>query len=1281
MHTPFRRGMRHARRGLFYTCALVLVLLAIAVAVADRLLPLVQKHPDKIAAWLIERAGRPVHFDHAEAHWTNRGPVFTLTNLRIGEGSEQLAVDRAELLVAMYSGMLPDHPFTELRLRGLALTVERDAAGQWHFVGLSGPKEDEHHNPLHNLEGLGELQVADATLTVRAPDLGIAFTSPRVDVRMRVTDKRMRVGLKVEATRGNPILAVVDFDRLDNNGRLWIGGNDIDFAPWSSLLGYGGADLVAGHGRIGFWTTLKDRRIVAVQADANLHDLVFRAHMPSVAPGNPLAPPHVDMANMRLTGRWEGFAGGWRAEATQLRLQSNAASGEDVLDGLAMQRTDDMTLVAPRADLGNVLSIAMLSERIPPKLRDWLQQAAPKLRLSAVRVERTRAGIVQGSATLDDASWQPVGTIPAVQGIAGNLLFDNNAIALEFRKQPSNILWPPAFRDPMPMQFSGNLVAWRDGANWTLETSNLHTQNDDLTLDTRLAVRFDADGTRPRLDLFSTIGPAHISAAHRYWILHKMSPKTVEWLDNALKGGEILGAHAIVSGDLDDWPFLHNEGRFQIDADLADAIVHFDPEWPQADHVSGLLEFAHEGMSFHGTGAVLGIQVQQLSAEIPTFHQPILDIRAAATGSGKQMLALMRQSPLQKRYADTFNALDVQGDGQGTTLHLVLPLKHELGEHSVDGDIDFRNARLSDKRWNLAFANASGRLHYDQNGMLADAMDVQVNGDPAKFHLAIGDATGDPSMAVAAQLRGTFPPATLLQHAPTLDWLKTIITGRAAWTVDVHVPKTVAGAKAAASILDVHSDLRGAELKLPAPLAKPANKALALQVHALLPADAGDIVVKLDNLLTLRGRYGDAHPFRGLLDFGGDGSAALPAQGLTVSGHVPALDAAGWIGFAANGSNGAGGLQTVDLKTDSLALGGRHFADTRLRMTRTPDATTVRLDGDALAGNIMVPSVLAHGIRGQFDRLYWPGSSTNPNGTLLADAEADMDPANVPPLHLDVADLRFGDAKLGKLVLQTRPLAQGMRIEQFDTTAKSQNISASGEWTKQGTTTQTHLAIEFRADSLGKMLDAFGFKGVVAAGKTHALLQGGWPGSPVAFRLAVLDGTLDIDVGEGRLLEVQPGAGRVLGLVSLAELPRRLTLDFRDFFDKGFSFNTLHGQFAFANGQAHTDDLMIKGPSADIHVSGSADLVAQRYDQIIEVLPKTGGLMTAVGAIAGGPIGAAVGAVAGEVLKHSMQKMARKRYHVTGPWDDPKVEPLHGDSSDNNDSNDASDTTSKPAQS
>ena len=1256
--------MRHARRGLFYTCSLVLILLAMVVAIADRLLPLVQQHPDRIATWLIARSGRPMHFDHAEAYWTNRGPVFALYKLRIGEGKQQLAVDRAELLVAMYAGLLPDHPFTELRLHGLALTVERDATGRWQFVGLAGPTEDEHHDPLANLEGLGELQVTDARLTVRAPALGIAFTSPRVDLRMRVSAKRMRAGVRVAAATGSPLLAVLDFDRSDNSGKLWIGGDDIDLAPWSAVLGFAGADVAHGHGQVGIWSTLEDRRVVSVQVDGNLRDLSFRSHAPIVSDGI-ASLPHVDLAGLWLSARWEKIAGGWHVVAPRLRLRT--LTGEDSLDGLAMLDAGGIVLVGPHIDAGELLSIAMLSDRVPAGLRNWLTHAAPKLRMSALRVESTSDGSMHGRATLDDASWQPVGNVPALAGVGGTLRFDRDAIALELARNPLKLSWPPAFGDPLPLEVDGTLTAWRDGAAWTLESSGLRAHNDDIDLETRLSMRFKNDGTRPRLDLFSTVQPAHMLAAKRYWIRHRMSPNTVKWLDEAIEGGEMAGGHVLVSGDLDDWPFRHNEGRFEAVADLVDAKVHFNPEWPRAEHVNARLLFDGLGMHLVGNASIVGILAPKITVDIPEFHAAVLDVKAAATGSGAQMLALLRQSPLQKRNAETFAALDVQGDDQSASLHLQLPLGHEPGEHKVDGDILLKNARLHDSRWNLLFTGVDGHIHYDQGGLLAEALSVHVNGDPATFRLAINDATGDPSIAVAAQLRGTFPATTLIEHAPTLDWLKQIINGRTAWTVEVKVPKSVEGAHAAPSQLNVASDLRGVVLTLPAPLAKPASQALALQVHTLLPASAGDISVKLGDLLALRGRYDDMQPFRALLAFGGgEATGALPAQGLSASGRLPELDAAGWIAFASKGTGGAGGLQALDLQADSLALGGRHFTGTRVRMTRQADATMVRLDGDALAGSITVPTELARGIHGQFDRLYWPGPGTPipgaiPTGTLLADADTDVDPTKVPPLHLDVTDLRFGDAKLGRLLLQTHPIAQGLHIDQLETSSPSQTVTASGDWTRQSpTATHTRLAIDFKADSLGKMLDAFGFKGVVAAGKTLAKLQGGWPGSPTAFRLAALDGTLDLDVGAGRLLEVKPGAGRVLGLVSLAELPRRLTLDFRDFFDKGFSFDSLRGRFVFAGGLARTDDLAIKGPAADIHVSGSADLVAQRYDQTIEVLPKAGGLVTAVGAIAGGPIGAAVGAVAGEILKHPLQQMGRKRYHVTGPWNNPDVQTLQG---------------------
>ena len=99
-----------------------------------------------------------------------------------------------------------------------------------------------------------------------------------------------------------------------------------------------------------------------------------------------------------------------------------------------------------------------------------------------------------------------------------------------------------------------------------------------------------------------------------------------------------------------------------------------------------------------------------------------------------------------------------------------------------------------------------------------------------------------------------------------------------------------------------------------------------------------------------------------------------------------------------------------------------------------------------------------------------------------------------------------------------------------------------------------------------------------------------------------------------------------------------------------------HQPVRVGDGKASSDDLRIAGPAAEIRIRGTADLRAQSFDQAIEVVPRAGNLLTAVGAIAGGPVGAAIGAAANAVLRKPLGQLAAKSYHVTGPWKEPKVE-------------------------
>src|SRR5690606_20256256 len=144
-----------------------------------------------------------------------------------------------------------------------------------------------------------------------------------------------------------------------------------------------------------------------------------------------------------------------------------------------------------------------------------------------------------------------------------------------------------------------------------------------------------------------------------------------------------------------------------------------------------------------------------------------------------------------------------------------------------------------------------------------------------------------------------------------------------------------------------------------------------------------------------------------------------------------------------------------------------------------------------------------------------------------------------------------GGLNLGATSLRTRPTTTGLTIEQLRTRSPAQRIDATGEWSGRGPSARTRLAIGIGSEDAGALLEGFGFGRRIHGGKGEFRFEASWPGSPGAFDIGTLQGSLQTVVKDGRLAEVEPGAGRVLGLLSVTELPRRLMLDFRDIFSSG----------------------------------------------------------------------------------------------------------------------------------
>jgi uncharacterized protein (TIGR02099 family) len=1280
MTTPLRRRLRLARRGLWYAVAIALVAMALVAGAVSQLLPLAERHPDRIAAWLSERAGRPVAFDKVETQWTRRGPLLRLDGLRIGAGDKAFTIGDAEMLISQYAGLLPGRSFTELRLRGLDLTLERSDDGRWQVRGLPGQQQS-GGDPFAALEGLGELQVIGGKLAVIAPALQIDAQLPRIDLRLRVDGKRVRAGMRAWMQPGrSPLEAVFDFDRERGDGRGYVAARQADLAAWSPLLHVAGVVADGGRGRVEAWAQLRDHRVASLTLDATLDAVALRGA--ALADGRV---PRTGFQHLRARAHWRAIPGGWRLDAPQLRIGSGANA--QVLDGLVLAGGRQYALLAKRVDAGPLLAVAALSDRMAPGLRQWIVAAKPQARGSDLVFAAARGGRMRASGRIDGLGFAPVGNAPGLDGLAGTLQGDGDGFAFVLDPEaPFRFDWPRGFGVAHAASLDGTIAGWREGAGWRVGTSGLRVHGDDFGVDLRGGMWFQGDGTRPWIDLAAQVEPTTLAAAHGFWIHHLMPPATVRWLDAALVGGRVEDARALVSGDLDDWPFRNHDGRFEATAHIGDGTLKFQPDWPAAEHVDADVAFIADGFTVAGKGVLAGVGIRQFDAGIEHFHKAELKVQAQGGGDASKLLALLRHSPLQEEYGETLDNLEASGLAS-VTFGLDLPLHAGGGGSKLGGTVALAGAKLVEKRWDLAFEDVRGRAEYGRGGFAAERLAVRHEGQPGRLSLRAGDYARDKRQAFEAELEASLSADELLQRVPGLAWLKPYVDGSSAWTAAIAIPKQevskarsarAAPASATPSRLQLRSTLVGTTLSLPEPLRKAAGMALPASIDTALPVGSGEVRVALGKRMALRARSDAQTGVRVVL--GSDSVAeAPPASGLIVTGRAPTLDALDWIavakganssgagsgaGSGKNAGNGSGlKLQRIDVAADRLLLLGGVFADTRLQLAPTSGGLAVQVQGDALNGSVQVPDADGATVSGRFARAYWhsaaPVAGANATAAATANAPATpdaIDPARVPPLAFDVADLHVGGAALGSATLRTQPLAQGMRIVQLQTRAPKQRIDIQGDWLGRGASQRTHLQLGIDSDDFGALLAGFGYGGQLNGGAGHAALDANWPGNPAAFALATLDGALKLDARNGQLTELEPGAGRVLGLLSIAQLPRRLTLDFRDFFSKGFAFDKLTGNMRIAGGKARSDDLLIDGPAAEIRIRGAADLRAQTFDQTIQVLPRAGNLLTAVGAIAGGPVGAAIGAAANAVLRKPLGQLAAKTYRVTGPWKDPKVE-------------------------
>jgi uncharacterized protein YhdP len=246
--------------------------------------------------------------------------------------------------------------------------------------------------------------------------------------------------------------------------------------------------------------------------------------------------------------------------------------------------------------------------------------------------------------------------------------------------------------------------------------------------------------------------------------------------------------------------------------------------------------------------------------------------------------------------------------------------------------------------------------------------------------------------------------------------------------------------------------------------------------------------------------------------------------------------------------------------------------------------------------------------------------------------------------------------ELGRVEILGQRVADDWRIDKLTMANADASLAASGVW-RSGTPTRSHLDFELSSADGGQFLGRVGYPALVKGAK--AQLKGGlaWNGDPGLIDYSSLSGAVKLDAESGQFLEIEPGLGKLISLMSLQSLPRRIALDFRDVFSKGFGFEQISASGRIESGLMTVKDFRMRGSSAQVEMSGEVDLVQETQNMRVRVVPSLGdSAATVIGLL--NPLLAIPAAIAQKILKDPLGHIFAYDYSVSGGWSDPKVAKL-----------------------
>ncbi|MDD5579197.1 MAG: YhdP family protein [Methylobacter sp.] len=1247
--------IHHITRATRHLIFWSLVSVAVSLTGIRLLLAGIESYKADLAANISELLDVPVKIGHLGAKMRGFSPELVLKDIvvlpAVKGGKFPIQLKEIRLGIHLLDMLVNRDLLSSswITLVGAKLSIKRKPDGSFAIVGLKAGGEQ----PVWLLQG-SKFEVLESDITWQDEKRnGRPLKFEDVDLAIMNDAQRHQVNMlmKLPEKYGDALRISMDFNGnafapSAMHGTVFIEGKNIKLPELMAIDLPFAMNINSGTGDFKVWSDWQYSQPVSVKGEAQLQQLKFIRN-----------DKNAFLVSQLKTGfHWRLTDRQWQLDVKDFLLETADRKWPVAAFSVSANRAEDhalhkIALFAEQLDLQQATDVVQFFVPLTKEQSEFLTQAhirglLEKFSLFADMDEKSFA--VNGKfAGIRVAS---MSSLPGIENLTGRIKGSDKQGILRVVTEDARIILPNLFRKTLPISTLEGTLAWQQSQDdWVLSSQLINLDAPGFQSKNRIRLNIPKTEGKVFMDMQSSFASNDVSLIAQYLPAGIMHGNVVNWLDHAFVNGRVTKGGLLISGNLKDFPFTRGEGVFEALFDVEQLELAYHPQWPAITDMAAEVLFlqnslkvdVHQGQSNKAI-------IKQAEVTIPALGKSEhLLIQGEIEGEIRQISGFMQQTPLNTSIDTLLDAIAPEGATQ-IALTMKIPLLANA-RTKVDGTARLSNVRLKVQPLDLWVNKIEGELKFNERGVFSDTIHAVALNHPIRINIsnsasqAIVNIAGNVEMS---DLQEQFKIPGLHKTEGATDYKL-----RLALPYDGNSPELV-----------LESTLLGVALDLPGALAKtgvqtaPSSLSVSLSDKFLLP-----VLLNYDNKLkaAVKVDVKQQSIYSGHVLIGAGNVTQTQEAGLKLEINRNPLALQDWLSLAVaqekEGETGAGiNLREIKIQTDQALWKRTELGIFDLTLKREGDYWAGDISSSFAKGKIQIPIKLkgADSINLNMD---WLDMAALKQLKFQNDSPESA-PEFLPLFNITSRKTLWQSVDLGQLKLTTERIPEGIVFKNMELVGADEELTLSGDWKVNGKHSETHTHGHLEMPRAGRLFAQLGITKDLM--ETAAIIDFtvDWKGAPYQFSLPDLKGEVAVNLSNGRILSIEPGFGRLLGMLALAQWIKRLQLDFSDVYEEGLTFNSIKGRFDLSNGMAVTHNLVVDAVPAKITIIGDTDLVNGTVDHIVNVSPKSAEAVPIAGTIMGKVAGLVARSLTGEEQEGFF---FGSQYLVKGGWGDAQIIPLH----------------------